>query len=276
MSGWAPTKIRWVGNTLASSTGATHVETDAGPAYVKLMGNGEGPQALYCEYVGTRAAAWLGLPTFATAIIDVTEPALVTYADGSKSSVGPAFAARFEPGFTWDGSSEILASVDNPDAIAGLLVLDTWLLNCDRYRSEAGAVRCNTRNVFLSSVGAPKGRVRMVAMDHTHILTCGAQLTKRIGHIDRVQDGRLFGHFPGFRPHLTHPSVRSFAARLAQLTVSDAAHMHAGVPRAWAPQADVQQAVVDFMVARAGFVAERIRDMLVDQGELPRELELGN
>jgi len=79
MGAWSPTKIRWVNDTLESSTGASRVETDSGPAYAKLSGNPEGPQALFCEYVGTRAAAWLGLPTFEVAVIEVTETELVTY-----------------------------------------------------------------------------------------------------------------------------------------------------------------------------------------------------
>jgi hypothetical protein len=53
MGVWAPTKIRWVNETLGSSTGAARVETDLGPAYAKLLGNLEGPQALFCEWVGT-------------------------------------------------------------------------------------------------------------------------------------------------------------------------------------------------------------------------------
>jgi hypothetical protein len=239
---WEPTRVRWVTDTLESSTGATRVETDAGPAYMKLMGNPEGPQALFCEYLGTRAAAWLGLPTFTTAIVNVTEPALVTYKDGSSSSAGPAFVARFEPGFTWDGSADVLDSLDNPDDVSGLVVLDTWLLNCDRYRPEAGSVRCNTRNVFLSSVDATKGNVRLVAMDHTHILTCGAPLSKRLGHIDRVRDTRLYGHFPGFRRFLTHRAVRRFFTRLGQFTRQDAEHALEGVPAAWSPDAEVREA----------------------------------
>jgi hypothetical protein len=56
MARWNPTKIRWVNDTLESSTGASRVETDQRPAYAKLLGNPEGPQALFCEWVGTRAA----------------------------------------------------------------------------------------------------------------------------------------------------------------------------------------------------------------------------
>jgi hypothetical protein len=68
---WQPTKIRWVNGTLESSTGASRVETDQGPAYAKFMGNPEGSQALFCDLVGTRAAAWLGLSTFEVAVVQI-------------------------------------------------------------------------------------------------------------------------------------------------------------------------------------------------------------
>jgi hypothetical protein len=56
MQGWKPTRIRWVGDTLDTSTGAARVETDQGPAFAKLMGNPEGPQALFCELLAWRDA----------------------------------------------------------------------------------------------------------------------------------------------------------------------------------------------------------------------------
>lgn len=83
---WNPTRIRWVNDTLETSTGATRVETDQGPAYAKLMGNPEGPQALFCDLVRTRAAAWLGLPTFDFGVVEVTDTGLVEFANGARSS----------------------------------------------------------------------------------------------------------------------------------------------------------------------------------------------
>jgi hypothetical protein len=35
--------------------------------------------------------------------------------------------------------------------------------------------------VFLSREGAAKGMLRLVAIDHTHILTCGRTLTPAVG-----------------------------------------------------------------------------------------------
>ncbi len=274
MQGWKPTRIRWVGETLDSSTGAARVETDQGPAYAKLMGNPEGPQALFCELLGTRAAAWLGLRTFDIAVVDVGVSGIVTYANGTESEGGPSFVARFENGTTWGGAAAELHAVGNPEALAGIVVLDTWLLNCDRYRAEGETVRRNTRNVFLSEEGAGKGKFKVTAMDHTHILMCGRQLTKAIGHIDRVKDERLFGNFPEFREYLSHQSVRLYADQLLTFTRPRADALLSDIPQPWSPAADVRAALVAFLSERARFVGQNIRKMLVNQGTLEPELEL--
>jgi hypothetical protein len=165
---WSQTRIRWVDRVLETSTGAARVETDSGAAYVKMVGNPEGSQALFCDWVGTRAAVWLELPTFDVAVVEVKEAGLVTYANGTTSAAGPAFAARAEAGNPWGGTEAELEVVENPDAMSGLVVLDTWLLNCDRFRPEAGRTRRNTRNVFLTARDASRGKLRVIAMDHTH------------------------------------------------------------------------------------------------------------
>lgn len=274
MPGWSPSKIRWVNDTLASSTGASRVETDAGPGFAKLLGNPEGPHVLFCEAVGTRAAAWLGLPTFEFAIIDVAVPELVTYPDGSKSLPGPAFVTREENGTTWGGTGEELAFVENPEVLSGLVVLDTWLLNCDRFRAEGGDIRKNTRNVFLSSRRAAKGKFEVIAMDHTHTFTCGKQITKRLADIGRVKDERLYGHFPEFRPYLSHTEVKRFADRLQTFTRRTADELVQGLPSAWLPS-ELQRIVSVFLSDRAAFLGPIVRQMLLDQGELQPELELG-
>jgi hypothetical protein len=49
----------------------------------------------------------------------------------------------------------------------------------------------------------------------------------------------------------------------------------AGIPSAWDLSAEIRQALVEFLKDRASFVGQNIRQMLVDQGELQPELELG-
>jgi hypothetical protein len=205
----------------------------------------------------------------------------VTYPDGSKSLPGPAFVAREEDGTPWGGTAVELISVENPTALAGLIVLDTWLHNCDRFRPEGEnrpegeKTRRNTRNVFLSAREAAKGKFRVIAMDHTHCFTCGRAITKAIGNIDRIRDARLYGHFAEFRPYLKHETVRGFGQRLLGLSKQTAESFLAGIPTAWDPSAEIRQALVGFLKDRASFVGQNVRQMLVDQGELQPELELG-
>lgn len=274
MAPWQPTRVRWVVQQIESSTGAVRVETDQGQAYAKLLGNKEGAQALFCDLVGTRAAAWLGLPTFSVAIVDVDVAELVTFEDGSTSQAGPAFVAKAEDGTTWGGRTDELDLIENKAALAGLIVLDTWLLNCDRFRSSEHGLRRNTRNVFLSAQGASKGKWRLVAMDHTHCFTCGHPLTKAIRNIGRTKDERLLGHFPEFKPHLTNEDIRAYAGRLRGFQAADARGLLSSIPREWAPLAETQDALVDFLTDRAGFVADNIEPMLVDHGHLQPMLAL--
>lgn len=271
MGEWLPTRIRWVDLPLESSTGATRAETDLGPAYVKFLGNPEGAQALFCEHVGTRAASWLGLPTFETSTIDVTEPRLVQYANGTCSEPGPAFATRYVQGTAWGGSAEELASIENPDALAGLIVLDTWIANCDRFRAEPR--RRQPRNVYLRA-GSTKGKLAVMAMDHTHCLVCGRELTKAIAGIERAQEARLYGHFPEFQDFIQHGDVRRFAQRLGSFKTTDADAIIATVPAAWRPTDDTCRAVASFLAQRASFVSENICRMLIEERYIDAELEL--
>jgi hypothetical protein len=270
---WAPTRIRRVDPPLETSTGATRVETDLGPAYAKFLGNPEGPQALFCELVGTRAAAWLGLPTLDIHVIDVPIDDLVEYANGSRSIAGPAFVSKAEQGTSWGGTADELAHIENPEALAGMIVLDTWLTNCDRFRPSADEVRRNTRNVFLRN-GVAKGKFQVIAMDHTHCFTCGRELTKAVRHIDRIRDARLYGHFPELRGLVTHSAIDAFAARLQALQRPQVGGFLAEVPKAWQPAAEVMEALGDFLLQRAAFVGQNVNQMLVDDGFLEPRLAL--
>jgi len=272
MGDWKPTKIRRVIETLGSSTGATLVMTDDGKAYAKLMGNPEGKQSLFCEALGTMAAEYLGLPVFEHAFVNVTEPGIVEYHDGSKSGVGPAFVAKEHEGTAWGGTEEELEAVVNPSACAGLVVLDTWIRNCDRYRPDERETRCNYRNVFLSGADAPRGKFNLVAMDHTHCLACGWELTPKISHIDNVKDARLYGHFPGFKKYVTRQAVGTYATRLGAFTPSDAQRFLGQIPNPWHVQSAVKSAVAEFLSQRAHFVAKNIHEMLADQGFLQPNL----
>lgn len=270
MTPWKPTRIKWLDAPLRTSTGATRVETDAGSAVAKFMGNPEGPTALFCEWVGTLAAAWLGLPTFDIGCVDAPG-SLVTYDDGSVSVAGPAFVARWQAGHPWGGQASELAVVENLEALSFLVVLDTWLRNCDRYRKRGDEERRNTRNVFLSAEGVSHRHLKLIAMDHTHVFTCGRPLTARLAQIDSVRDESLYGHFPEFAAYLQTDSVRNAAERLQGFHAKLAHEWVRSAPTEWKVNVQAPEKLSEFLADRAHFVADHVEHMLLDNGLLTRQ-----
>lgn len=63
ITSWNPKLIRRVASVFPSGTSVVEAVTDAGAGYVKFLGNPEGPHVLATEYVGTRLASEMGLPT---------------------------------------------------------------------------------------------------------------------------------------------------------------------------------------------------------------------
>lgn len=84
-----------------TSTGATEVTTDAGRAYIKPMGNRQGPHVLATDWVGTHLAKWFGLKTFDIAILMLDEGDVFDLPRGAKAEPGPAFASRAIAGDPW-------------------------------------------------------------------------------------------------------------------------------------------------------------------------------
>jgi len=172
------------------------IVTDAGRAYIKAMGNPEGPHALACEYVGTQLARWFGLRTFDFALMSIGEMDEIQLHEGHFAVPGPAFITRAEEGDNWSGREDVLRRVHNLEMIPKLVVFDTWTRNCDRHPPDTTKRRPNYDNVFLSGERAPAGRFEIVAMDHTHCFTCGKSLNERIATIERIKDERVFACFP--------------------------------------------------------------------------------
>ena len=129
---WPPTTFIRFGKSLSTSTNAAVVETDAGPAYLKAMGNPEGPHALACNWVRTRLARLFGLPTFEYAILQVdADVDEIPFTNGRFAQSGSAFCTREEPGRTWGGGADELEPLVNSSDIPRLVVFDTWIRNRD-------------------------------------------------------------------------------------------------------------------------------------------------
>jgi hypothetical protein len=254
---WAPTTIRHPDEAFKTATDTVKVTTDAGPGYLKALGNHGSPHYLASDLIGTQLASWLGLPTFEWAIVDVTPEDEIVFVNGGRAQPGPAFITREHSGTTWGGKKEELNALVNPSDIGKLVLFDTWTRNCDRHPPDLTSRKVNRNNVFLSSEGMIDGQFCLVAMDHTHCFNCGRDLNANLGHIDLIQDDRLFGLFPEFKPFICkyHDGVTNGLSRLAALERSWVESIVAGIPSAWQVDQSGRSALVTMIVNRAQYVS---------------------
>ena len=131
---------------------------------------------------------------------------------------GPAFVTRGEEGSVWGNDKRLLGKIDNPDAILGLVVVDTWLRNTDRYYLPKG--RVNWDNVFFSKESSEEGKLSLRAMDFSHAIQYGGELTTGVSSIINIKDDEVYGMFPGFRKKLSRDAIRHFASVLGGVSRS--------------------------------------------------------
>lgn len=274
---WQPTRfVRFV-RALDTSMGTAEIVTNVGRAYIKAMGNRQGPQQLACEWVGTQLARWFGLPTFDFAILPLDETDEIPFHRGGTAQPGPAFVTRAERGHPWGGSTDELAILVNPGDVARLVVFDTWTLNCDRHPPDLTVRKSNYDNVFLSEEQAPAGQFRLIAMDHTHCFTCGRDLNERTAPIDRIKDERLYGLFPGFVPLVRERRavVEHAAQRLRRFDHSVCRTIVGSIPTEWDVSAEARTGLCELICQRAGFVADNVVPWLAPTCWRQEELDFG-
>ncbi len=229
------------------------VETDAGEGYLKGLGNEAGPHALACELIGSLAADWLGLPTFDFSLVKVTEMDELDLAKGGRVAPGPAFISKSIEGSPWGGDAKSLIPLHNKYDLTKLVILDTWIRNCDRYSVSDGRVRVNRDNVFIAN--SKDGRRTVIAMDHTHAFTCGRDLTVRIGEIGAIRDAHRFGVFPEFADFWDLASEAHCLEKLASITAAVAESLVFQVPVEWEVDPRVQLKVATFLAERARWLS---------------------
>lgn len=267
MAAWQPTTVRRVIRVLETSTRPIECELDdRSHAFIKVMGNPEGPSALACEWIGTGAARLLGLPVFDIAIPDYPKELCVPLEHGLIPHPGPCFATRFAEGSSWDGRGAMLDALDHPEHIAGLVVLDTWLRNPDRYSVRGGKPRQNLRNVFLREDGVPRGSFRLLAIDHTHVIRRDSELTKQCLSIDREREGVVYGLFPEFSNRIDLEDLELFVERLSRLArTNDIDDLVSRTPKQWLPEGQVRQDLPGFLKRRATHVATHVETWLATE-----------
>ena len=273
---WKPTTIRKFIKGFPTSACTALVETDAGQGYLKAMGGPEGPHTLASEIVATQLAYWFGLSTFDWAIIQVDDIDEIPFVDkaGNQTGLakpGPAFITRAESGMSWGGENGDLKLLENPEDISRLIVFDTWVLNCDRYSKSLDnplpCVRINRDNVFFSQE-ASEGHFLLKAMDHTHCFSCGREWTKKLAHLDKTQDSRVFGLFPEFREFLDQDVIIQATGHLKTINVGIVKDFTQIVPKEWDVKKQAMDALIDLIVKRAAFLAESLTSKLFPERTL--------
>jgi hypothetical protein len=264
---WRPTKIRSLVQALPSGSEALQVETDAGLAFAKMLGGKEGPHILACELVGTRLAALLGLPVFDWVLLPYSGQPPLRLKSGNLAQAGTAWLTRKVNGFGWGREESDLKFIANRADIAKLVLLDQWTRNCDRYRPKP-RLRVNENNVFLNREGAPEGRFILMAMDHTHIFTCGAPLSRDLAKIDVVRDATAFGLFPEFVPAIQRADAVAAVEALAAVSDEAIHEIVTSIPADWEVDGTIQAAMGDFLRQRRNWLTTIFVARLFPQEEL--------
>ncbi len=275
---WLPTTFLRFEEGLDTSMGTARIVTDAGPAYIKALGNRQGPHPLACEWVATQLAEWFGLPTFEFALLNVDSTVdEIPFLRGGNAESGTAFVTRAMPGHTWGGTTEELANLANPEAVSRLVIFDTWTRNCDRHPADLTQRNPNYDNVFLADPGEnDNGKPKLVAMDHTHCFTCGRDLDGRIANLASVNDDRLYGLFPGFLPHVRLEYLEAGIDRLRQLEEQFVAGIVAAIPGDWDVNVRARPALVELIWRRAAFVADNLLARIAEFAWPGRLFDAGN
>ena len=272
-SNWQPTEVTLFIDHVDSGAGTLIVRTDAGLAYLKALGNPDGPHALVKDLLGTHLAAMLSLPTFDYSLIEVTDLDELPFFRDGNAEPGPAFATRGEEGSVWGSDKRLLDKIDNSDAISGLVVVDTWLRNTDRYYLPKS--RVNWDNVFFSKESTERGKLSLRVMDFSHAIQFGGELTTSVMSIGNIRDEGVFGLFPEFRERLSRDAIGHYASILGDVSKSQIEDAVELVPKQWHLDSPVRAALSSYLLQRARFVAETIESRLFDPPQLTIDLSDG-
>lgn len=259
---WRPTAFRRFAEAIESSTGVARIMTDAGEAFIKALGNREGPHALAREWIGTSLAEWFGLSTFEFAILTVTPDDEIPLGHKCFAKPGPAFATKAVRGFAWGGDERHLKRLENPGDITRLVVFDTWVLNVDRHPPRELKRKPNYDNVFLTAEGARPGHLRLIAMDFSHCLLGEQDLDRNIAGIQHVKDDRIYGLFPEFGTLLDDEVLSDALARLKALDKTTVASVVERIPEAWEVPRERRESIGEFLLSRSRYLAENLRRAL--------------
>lgn len=268
---WNPTAFLKYITHFSTSTGVALIKTDKTEGYIKPLGNREGPHALAREFIGTSIAEYLGIRTLKYGLLYVTDIDEIPLGHDRRARSGPAFITKREKGISWSGSKKYLENVENKEDIAKMVVLDTLILNHDRFAPPEFDRPENFQNVFLAESDTDSRMFCITAIDHTHCLKCGSDLGRNIADIDFVKDEKVYGAFPAFCSYIRKPIISKMISKLDSLNYSIMERILSGVPNEWEVNEGVKKCIADFVVNRCNFLTDRLEGML-----LPLSSEQGN
>jgi hypothetical protein len=264
---WQPQVIRRAVALKETGTEVVEVVTNEGPGFVKFLGNPEGPHVLAAEFVGTRLAGAMGLPIFDWHVFHYDGIPEIRLPSGNLAQAGSAWSTRKVEGFVWSGHVDDLAAVSNQGDFAKLVLFDQWVLNCDRYRPTP-KFRQNFHNVFFSREDSEAGKFRLLAMDHTHIFTCGGELRPDMARLDKVRDPLAYGLFPGFGKILRREDAVAAVGAMMGVDEGIIQTIVLEVPLDWEVSREVRHALIDFLLQRRKWLETRFVTSIFPQDEL--------
>jgi hypothetical protein len=259
---WQPQYIKRFHECIESSTGVARVLTDAGEGYIKPLGNNVGPQALAREWIGTSLARFIGLQTFEFAIIFVAPEDEINLGHNCRALPGPAFITKKRNGFNWGGGADILEKVSNKGAFAKSVILDTLVLNQDRFPPITSSRKPNRDNVFLSESTSSGGLYDLISFDYSDCLRAPADLSPSIKNISNTKDENVYGLFPEFNEFITYDAVNETMKQLMTLSSSAVKDFLRLIPWEWQISEETKSALNDFLCTRVSFLSENIWQMI--------------
>jgi hypothetical protein len=265
---WRPTSIFLPSLPIRTDTMPVAVGTDVGNAYLKARWRPESGSWLAREMIGLRLATALGLEAPACCVYDLGAAETPEDRDGNSAEDGPALLVEAIEWILWDGTAATLSSISNKADVAGLVVLDTWLRNTDRYRPTLAGQPLpdpklgNLDNVALSTDAQRQRRFRLRAVDFNR--TLHPQTTLDAGHMgpQAVSDEGIYGLFPAFGAVIKKQHLQEFINRLDGIPSEQIRTVVGEVPELWWPNAEAKAATEGFLMQRREMVRSRMESLM--------------
>ncbi len=265
-------RVRAFVKRYATQSQAALVDTDCGEYVIKATNNQGGPPVLIAEWVGSMAARWLGVDIPDFAVVELTDvvDVLLDEEGRTMAAPGPCFGSKLIEAAGWNGDARTLEAVENQAMIPAIVVLDTWLINLDRFcRNAEGAGRFNNPgNLLLGIKEAGKGKFRIAAIDFGYALGGPSWNARRLSAIGTIEDDTIYGCFPAFQPYMRRRWVEAVTSRLREFDEDLARGFLSGVPSEWGLTSSAGDVVVEFLKRRAVHTAEKFDDMIHEDDRL--------